>query len=241
MTTTLAQLRTRAQSESDNINQQFVANSEWLDYINASYQELYGLITESFGNDYFVQSPSSGYQFVTDGVNDHFALPADFYKLLGVDLLVSAPNYWVSLKSFPFSERNKLGITNTLVPMAGQTVRLLYIPRAITLVNDTDTIDGVNGWEEYIVVDAAMKAIDKEESDSSGLAARKQALLARLTSEIENRDASSSGVTADVYGRRARAMQYRLNGPNIWLIGNGMPGWGPFGDWGNSGDYGWGW
>ena len=101
------------------------------------------------------------------------------------------------------------------------------------------TVDGVNGWEEFIIVDACIKALAKEESDVSVFAARKQGLQARLNSEVENRDASSSQQVADIWGRKARAMQYRLNGNNIWLIGNGMPGWGPYGDWGSDSSYYW--
>jgi len=229
MTTTLLQLRDRCKQESDNVGQSFVSDSEWNTYINASYQELYGIIVQAFGNDYFVQSPASGYTFTTDGVNQFFNLPSDFFKLLGVDLLVSSPNYWVSLTAFTFQERNRLNLFNNLVPMAGQQLRMFYVPRATVLVSDSDSVDGVNGWEEFIVVDASMKASSKEESDVSVFMARKQALQQRLDSEIENRNAAEAGRVADVLGLRSRAMQYRLNGNQIWLIGNGLPAWGPYG------------
>jgi hypothetical protein len=239
MTTTLLQLRDRCKYESDNVGQSFVSDTEWNTYIQASYQELYGLIVEAFGNDYFTQSPASGYTWTTDGINQFFALPTDFYKLLGVDLQISAPNYWVSLKPFAFQERNKLSVTNTLIPMAGQNLRMFYVPRCPTLAADGDVVDGVNGWEEYIIVDACIKALAKEESDVSVFAARKQGLVQRIQNETEARDAGASGLVADVQGRRARAMQYRINGNQIWLIGNGMPGYGPYGDWGNDTAYGW--
>ena len=234
MATTLLQLRTLCKFESDNVGQSFITDPEWLVYINSSYQELYGNIVEHFGNDYFTQTPATGFSVVTDGINQFFALPPDIFKLLGVDLQVSAPNYWVSLKPFQFAERNRLSIMNNLIPMAGQTVRLLYVPRATLLVVDADTIDGVNGWEEFIVVDACIKALAKEESDVSVFAMRREKLEQRLASEIENRDAGSPARVADVLGRRARAMQYRLNGNNLWLIGNGMPGYGAAGDWGDA-------
>jgi hypothetical protein len=241
--TTLATIRTTCQQRSDNVNSTFIATSEWNGWINSSYQELYGLIVQAFGNDYFVQSPSTGYTFTTDGTNQFFALPSDFFKLLGVDLQVSAPNYWVSLKQFTFQERNKLSLTNNTIPQAGQTIRVLYVPRLTILVSDSDTVDGVNGWEEYIVADVCEKAAIKEESYEMAqmFAGIKAELKARLDSEVENRDAATPATIADSYGRRSRAMQYRLNGSNLWLIGNGMPGWGPLGDWGADMDYGGGW
>lgn len=234
---TLGELKTRAKQESDNVNATFIADAEWNTMLNSSYFELYGLIVQCFGNDYFTQTPTSGYTFITDGTNDHFALPTDMFKLLGVDLRISAPNQWVGLKPFAFAERNRLSITNSLIPMAGQTIRLLYVPRPTLMVQDSDFMDGVNGWEEYIVIDTCIKALAKEESDVSVFMARKQAFTERLNAEVENRDAGSPAVIADVIGRRARAMQYRLNGSNIWLIGNGMPGWGPYGDWGADSDF----
>jgi hypothetical protein len=188
---------------------------------------------QAFGNDYFVQSPAGGYQFTTDGINDHFALPTDFYKLLGVDVQVSSPGMWVALRPFNFADRNRYAVTNSAIPMAGQTLRLFYVPKFTPFVLDADTMDGVNGWEEYIVVDAAMKALAKEESDVSVLMARKQALIQRLDAETQNRDAGSPATVGDTIGRRARAMMYRLNGSQLWLLGNGMPGWSWGGDWGN--------
>lgn len=235
---TLLQLRDRAKQESDNVGQGFITDTEWNGYLAASYQELYGLIVTAFGNDYFVQAPAAGYTFTTDGVNEHFALPAEFFKLLAVDIQLSAPNYWVGLRPFQMSERNDFGYLGTMIPMAGQTLRLLYVPRATVLAADADIVDGVNGWEEYIVVDACIKALAKEESDTSSFVARKAALLERLNGEITNRDAGSPACVADVQRRRGRSMRYRLNGNQIWLRGNGMPAWGPDGAGNDFGDGG---
>lgn len=221
MATTLFQLRERAKSESDNVGQGFVSDAEWNEFIGQSYLELYGLVTEAYGNDYNVQSPNTGYTFTTDGVNQFFALPTNFFKLLGVDLQItgSAGN-WVSLKPFTFGERNSLSNWNSSIPMAGQVIRLFYVPKATLPVLDNDTIEGVNGWEEYVVVDAAIKAMAKEESDVSVLMARKKALIARLNSETQNRDSGEAVRISLTRGRRNRTMKYRLNGNQIWLIGN---------------------
>lgn len=218
--TTLLQIRTLAKQESDNVGQSFITDAEWDTYIQQSYLELYGLLVTCYGEDYSVQSPSTGFQFITDGVNQFFALPTDFFKLLGVDLQLSASGAWVSLKPFPFAERNMLSTWNSSIPMAGQTIRLYYVPRPVLPVADGDTVDGIGGWWEYIVVDAALKAGAKEETDVRVLMARKQALIDRINSEANNRDAGSPAVVGDVQGRRNRTMKYRLNGNNIWLIGN---------------------
>lgn len=242
--TTLLQLRTRCKEESDNVNQSFISDAEWDKLINSSYQEVYGLVAETYGADYFTQSPSTGYTFLTDGINQFFALPATFFKLLGVDVQVSSPQQWVTLKRFAFADRNRLSVFNNPIPMAGQTVRVFFVPRVTVLAADADVISdaiSMNGWEEYIIADACIKAMAKEESDVSVLMERKQKLLKRIESESENRDAANPPRIVDVTGRRAQAMQYRLNGSNLWLIGNSAPGWlYGGGDWGGDDGGAWG-
>src|SRR5581483_5731033 len=135
-----------------------------------------------------------------------------FFKLLGVDMGISGgSNAWVSLKKFDMIERNRyvfpqvtssyLGVFNAkyrlidgnimLIPSpgGGQFIRLWYIPRMKRLVADYDSIDHVDGWHEYIIVDAAMQALMKEESDVSSLMAQKMQLKQRIEESAMNRDA----------------------------------------------------
>lgn len=65
---------------------------------------------------------------------------------------------------------------------------------------DSTTIDGVSGWEEYIVVDAALKAMGKEEDEISLQAQQKLFLRQRLIDMAANRDAGNGGTVADVQG-----------------------------------------
>lgn len=214
---TLAELRLAAQQRADMVGSQFVSDAEWSSYINSSYFELYDLLVQKYGDDYFVASP---YQVTTDGQSDRYALPSDFYKLLGVDLQnTGTPNGWLTLRPFTFTERNRNSITDTTtwagrtnlryrlngsnvwftpMPQSGMLMRLWYVPRLTPLTSDTDVADGVSGWLEYVVVDAAIKAMQKEESDVSVLLAQKGALIRRIESAAENRDAGSPARVADV-------------------------------------------
>lgn len=212
--------------------------------------------------------------------------PPAFYKLLGVDFQISRNNVqgYVTLKKFTFSERNKFAVPNfanfwgftnlryrllgnqiwlTPVPMAGQNIRLYYVPRPVNLINtiymsttasstaatvvDTttpqvgmsvfgdniapntiitaivganvtlseaalgtdnapvqifdynQTIDGIAGYEEYITIDAAIKCKDKEESDVSVLAARKNEKKRDIEGIAASRDPGTASRVADVY------------------------------------------
>lgn len=215
--TTLALVRDLAKSRADMVGSSFVTDAEWLAFINGSYYELWGLLCTAFGEDYAVATA----QATTDGVNDRIVLPDDFFKLQGVDLQASGtPTGWVTLKRFQFQERNKVTLPFVPVsgiyapriryrindgylwlsplPAAGLGLRIHYTPRLYALVNDSDPIDGVSGWEEYIVVDAARKALLKEESDVSELVREKTMLIQRIEAEAANRDPGEPPSVADV-------------------------------------------
>lgn len=328
--TTIGTIRLLASQEADQPTPSantFISISEYNNYINLAYFELYGLLVEAMG-DYYVSS--FPYTFSTDGINQFFALPSDFFKLLGVDQNVTpgVPNSSITLKTFAYGERNKYnipyfpilpGLTNLRYrlsgsnlwlipnpPSAGQQLVVRYIPRpsmiadygTITLSNvaATDTItiqfvtgtastgaitftgiasgasgtefnigandtatavnlaavmnanfnnlnfvitssgpvvtvqllnpttvtwsaatralqsdyialspqpevtqsnptqswtnvlDGVNGWEEYVIIATAIRILQKEESDTSLLERRLGAMKARIEGEAMNRD-----------------------------------------------------
>jgi len=233
--TTLLAVRTAAQQRADMVNSQFLTVAEWNANIQSSYQELYDLLVQKYGDNYFV---TTTFSITTDGVNERYALPVDFYKLLGASLVVttSSPTQYLTMKPFMFGERDALSIPGMAIrgrttlryrldgnnlwlrpfPMGGQVIQLYYIPRLVVPTLDADTIDGVSGWEEYVVVDAAIKALQKEESDCSLLMAQKAALERRIEAAAENRDA----------GMPARVVDVRGSQP--W---GGGYGWGYGGDW----------
>lgn len=220
--TTFGQIILQAQQRADLVNSGFISDAEWEAMTNASLQQLYEKLIEAFGSDYHVQTP---YSITTDGTNDAYALPTDFFKLLGVDLQLSPSSAsssigWVTLWRFNFAERNRFTLPNILtiwgrtnltyrlrgskiwfepLPMGGQSLRLWYAPVFTPLVNDSDTFDGINGWEEWVVNDVAQKALVKEESDISGVQALQAVQNDRLASIIENRDAGAPQTTVDVW------------------------------------------
>jgi hypothetical protein len=214
--TTLLAIRTLIRERADMVNSQFITDSELTSYVNLSYYELYDLLVTKYGNNYFVQTP---YTFVTDGIKEQYDLPADFFKLLGLDLwLNGSADSRVTLRPFTFADRNRYavpnfqsfyGVTNlryringkqlwfTPIPSAGQTIQMWYVPRLTSLVLDTDIVDGVSGWEEYIIVDCAIKCMQKEESDVSVLMSQKNALIGRINAIADNRDAGAGAVVSD--------------------------------------------
>lgn len=238
---------------------------------------------------------------------------AKFYKLLRVDLQYSAsPSGYVTLRRYETIEENKYGSPNSVInwngystlryrpqgnslrftpiPMAGQAVRMLYIPAPTSLQyllscgatigsttltlsdttglsigmnvaggnpsnntivpgttissvastsvvissaplatsastqiyfwDDSTVLDGISGWEEYVVIDAAIKIQIKQENDFSGLAGQKMAMMQRIEAMAEGRDSGQAQHTSDV-------LSLNMSGWGGWDGGYG----------GNMGDY----
>lgn len=244
----LGELRQRSQQRADRVNSSFVTMPEWNFYINQAYYELYDLLITCF-EDYYVaprlsfQTDGVTYQYdLPDGAN-YTAAPA-LYKLFGVDLgLNDTQNAWVTLKKFDFISRNRyvypqitstfLGVFNlqyrlvgnTIMfiptPAANQFVGLWYFPRLTTLLQDTDVMDGISGWTQYVIVRAAKYALDKEESDTSKLDQELLFLKARIEESATNRDAGQPDT---------------ISATRVWSDTNGWGG-GGFGYDGSSGGY----
>lgn len=312
----LLDVMTLVRQEADFVSSNFVTEPELVSYISNSYKALYNLLVGAYGENYYVAPKAL---FTTNSNQDEYPLPdgvlqftdpngtpftaPPFYKLLGVDYQLSPnnPQGYVTLKTFPFAERNRFAVPNfasfwgftnlryclqgnrlllTPLPATGQTLQLRYIPRPINLINtvnggltyqsttvtvtddqtpqigmnvfgsgiapgttitavgtgnftislpalqtlalvpiqmfDYNTpIDGIAGWEEYIVIDAAIKCKDKEESDITVLAGRRAELKKEIEGIAANRDAGTAARTADVM-------------TDIWSAGNG-DGWGGWG------------
>ena len=218
--TTLAQIRSIIRTQANVENSQFVTDAELLTYINLDAQELYGILVTSFNDSYFLAAP---YAFTTDGVSTNYPLPADFFKLKGVDLsLTGGSNTFITLKPFNFRERNRLnnawiaspvfnmlqnvrysvqGSNLMLTPLASanQFVQVWYTPRFTPLVADTDTLDGVNGWEGYIIASVCARIAAKQEDDPSPWLNQKAQLLQRITEEAAQRNEGDPTTVSDVY------------------------------------------
>lgn len=208
----LSVLRTRARVLCDQANSAFISDADFNALLNASADELYDILVERF-EDYFTTSST----ITTVSGTENYPVPTDFYKLVGVDFQIDSTR-WRALEPFSVRERNVYRNLPTIgfpgyelkywlrgssfdllpVPTAAWTLKLWYVPKRTQLALDTDTFDGVNGWEEYVVVDAAIKATVAEEGDPSALMQAKAALLERIEKASSKRDAGSPARVSDV-------------------------------------------
>lgn len=205
---TLSALRERIRERADMQNSRFVTDSELRNYINASAPELYDLLVKAF-HDYATTSAEIS---VT---GSSLSLPSGFYLFRGLDKDVEGS--WLPVRPYEFLERGQyqdevytrydpdvkyrlIGNAVDLLPaaVAPGSYRLWYVPEFTALSADSDTFDGLNGWEEWIVVDCAIKCKDKEESSTTGLEKDRQRLTDRIEAMIAMRDKSGPSRISDV-------------------------------------------
>lgn len=221
--TTAGNLMLEAQQRMDRIYASNITQQEWISMISQSYKELYDIIIQKFGDDYFIAPP---YSYTTTGQIDPvyqaqvFPLPPDFYKLMRCEVALNPadPNSWVTLKQFQAIQANLwnfpnvytfYGITNLryrlwgsnlqIVPIAaaGQTIRIWYSPRPSQVINLTDIVDGISGYEEYIIADVCAKGMIKSEEDAGPFLMQKMALMKRIEEAAENRNVGEPQTVSD--------------------------------------------
>ena len=221
----VARVRQRADMESND----FVSDLEVQTYINAGLAELHDILIQTYGQDYYVSNATFNTVAGTDTypINSSTSGPniSNFYKLRGMDAKVNGADYF-TLRPFNFNERNVyqnwgswslLGLTNIRYRMVGDNivftpqpdnvteVKVWFIPTAqqfdsATPATSTTTFADINGYAEYVVIDAAIKCLQKEESDVQVLMAQKTAMKRRIEEAANNRDAGSPLQVSDIYG-----------------------------------------
>ncbi len=197
---------------------------ELYDLLITVYEDYYLARPVSFVTDgsTFLYPIPNGSNTFNDGITQSGPVtPPALYKLQGVDLaLQTANNAFATINKFNFIDRNKFLYPNTAstiygvfnlqyrmmgsniefipTPTAGQNIRLWYIPRLTTLLQDTDTTSiSISGWIEYVIVKAAYYALTKEESDTSSLVQQLVALNDRIISSASNRDVGQPDTISD--------------------------------------------
>ena len=188
------------------IDQSGAAGTELIRYVNLAYRDLYNQIVQ-VNEHYFTTNATIN----VVGSTDTYSLPADFYKLDGVDLQVDAlSGRFLTLRPFMFNERNKfrsglafsnapygqvfkyLLVANSIrflpIPSQAATVQLWYTPSPTTITSFASTIETVVGGDEYMSLYIAELMLTKEESDVTALESKRQEVLQQLKNTLRQRD-----------------------------------------------------
>jgi len=205
-TQTQTQLRQRVR-ELGELREAYVTNTNLDRELNQSYLELFDKLVSAGSDDYF--ESTNNISVVADTAS--YALPTDYYKTIGVDVKLSNGNY-VNISRYNKAQRNKYSIYRIgavsrewamyrirgdnmiIVPTPNWTetagIRHLYvaIPTLFTegvneATADAATLDGIAGWEDWLVYDCLIKFIGgKEEGDAT----QWEKMLAKLDQRIDD-------------------------------------------------------
>ena len=218
-TITLAQIIAKARQRADMEGSLFVTDNELTGYINIGISEIHDFITGVF-EDYYVSKTVFALP-----QNNPQPLPSDFYKSLGCDFDIGGVIY--SLRPFQFSERNayanpyyiNTALPNVFYSIRGKNIEFIpqttisgsvnfyYIPECQYFAEDGTDLNEqlvvlapqiIRGYEEYLILDAALKCLIKEESDITIMLALREAQKKRIMDMAARRDAGEPYRITDI-------------------------------------------
>lgn len=208
------------------------ADGELDTYIQDSIGELYDLVIENGGHELFVEvatitTVAGTAEYAPEVDVDESAI----YKIL--DVTVSWSGVERRIRKVPWHERfshlprasgwsnftqiryAETGLNDTgnrqltffPTPQGVYNLNVYYLPIPEALIGGDPespiSFQGYSGWEEYVVVDVAMKMLEKEESNTQHLQLRKLQLIERIRHQAQHMnhgDGDTIRDTTDEYG-----------------------------------------
>lgn len=222
-TRTFAELQQEALETADLEDSQFVDATELGRQVNNSIAELHDRLIDVGGPSY---GRTLATLSTTAGV-DTVALPTTFYKAYGVDVQRSAPADFEEASPLDWANRNSFDLSpgwNTgrkvyyeieganlrfwPTPSAVHSVRLWFVPWAPVLTG-SDPLDGVNGFERFVVLDVAIWLRNKQEQGVAELVNERTRIEQRIEAMASRRDRNGPARPRDVRRRGAKPVEER--------------------------------
>lgn len=220
-TATASDLMTEVRQHTDTVGDANIPDAFLLTLIDKSYGKLYRQISTQYQG--FFEAEDTSITLVVD--QRLYALPADFFHLKGVDLVLSSGDR-VTLYPASFGERNDISNDPRLAPrlparlksnyrymLQGNNLRispkpnsteqliLTYVPRPTRITNSGDTFDVIAGFDSFIVYDAAIAVLAKQERDPSAMIQLRQDALQDVVNSVTPRITGDSvQVRDDFFG-----------------------------------------
>ena len=191
-TKTLAQIRDTVRFRGTYENSTKFTTPLVNDEINAGLAELYELMADANEGYFDIKATTP-----TVANQDYVDLPATFWRLRGVDILIGGR--YCELRQIGIADRNKFqtstgrpeayrtvagGTRGRLelypTPSGVETIRIVHTPTFTPLAADGDSFEYYNGNEDYVIT-AALLRLDQREEKPLG---ERQQELARIRDRI---------------------------------------------------------
>jgi len=218
---TLTDLITHVRQRADMENSAFCSDSEITHYINDGIFDLYAkMVNVDDGKLFATVSPT----LVKVG-NNAYQLPSNFMRL--VDVNVYTGSRWVpayeadsqdylnllsrqydgdyDVRYFLYLNQDQGRYELFLFPAKSvSSIGVRYIKEAPRLTLGTDTLKWPSNWHEAIVLDAAIKCLEKEESEAAHLHIERDRAEARILKDVREQSVAQIRTLRDVAGRNRR-------------------------------------
>lgn len=201
----------------------FVPDEEVIDNINTSLSEWWDMVRLT---TYQGQIARMIWPIVTVANQSAYPLAPNTGSIISVDANINGQNYAISAMPYQEEQRNmfkllpfvgwSFGIQSIWYQLQGTNINFLptptanynvvvnYVPTAPLLSAPLDVFNSINGWEEWIVLDAAIKVLIKDGQSEmlSILQARADSQKERILHAAAQMDMNASeGVhESDAYG-----------------------------------------
>lgn len=212
---------TRAKEASDMENTGFISEAEWYRKLNASVCALWDLLVKADPERYVREQTFTG-----DGSTVDFSVAADYYGTVDIYYISDATQgIYEPLPRLAGREQAMMPKTPASIPRgwtyrynvsAPETplIRLLPTPDSTSdclhlyvvappsyATDGSDsavTLDGIAGWEEFVVLDMAISAGSKEQASTQALERKQMEIKTRIEEMAENRTIGDAGHVIDV-------------------------------------------
>lgn len=217
-TRTLDSLRDEVRARTDTAYDPNVTDDDVTRWVNQGIARVHDMLVHA--------DPDSAYStstFSTVPDQEAYTVPADLMALRGVDVVVNGERY--PLRPLTFQER--LGTTGALegwqgepamryqlrgrgadgslarlyfdpAPRRAYSILLHYVTTAPSLASGNDAYDGVDGWEDYVVLFAACAVLQRQDRSTSDVRADMADAQRRIEKLASLRDMGEESVIADV-------------------------------------------
>lgn len=206
----LSELMERAREHADQEDSTFVTDASLKRWLNKSLDALYGKVVVLW-EDYYLT------RLDTTLTGASYELPEDFFKLVNLKVkslagplrqlgrcTAAEEDYYLAATGLrPEEVRYRIEGERTLRLFPGYgtssvEAKLAYIPLRTQLVDDEDTFSAPQGWEEWAVLDTAIRMVTKAEQSTTGLEKLRAAEEARFLREAPKRDQNAMARVQDV-------------------------------------------
>lgn len=207
----------------------FITDPELISELNTSIAEWWDLVRATtwngtqFRNRYNFQTTATTNPtpYVSPPPGSFYPLPGNFLHLISVDIAISS-NLVITAQAFQEENRNifkyypvgawiwnqpiyyQLQAGNIVFipgPIGVFNIQLNYCPTAPQLNRPSDTIDSINSWEEFIVLDTAIKMLIKDGQTDiiPALTQRLEQQRARIKAMVPKRDMQTSEMIHETF------------------------------------------